>query len=347
MSAELGLRLSHRPGHLLDSVITISDPPEPMDANFQDRLSSTGTLNRLPIELVYEVLGSLDFQSITRFARVSIRGKNIVQSFPAYRHLMNHAPDALAALGQTRLLSLYSASHLLATLRSERCATCPEYGAYLFLLTCERCCWECLKSQPLRRVLTPSGAGRVFALTPKMVKQLPVQFSIPGIYKISREVKQRSFRLCSIPAAKKLAMSVHGSAESLTRVVTRKGPKRSTEYLQAVLSACTYVDQLTIPIRGYLGADRYFGMSFIPFPSLTAPDMIEHGLWCKGCEWTFDQYSRGRLPSRVIADMVPGKLDPDRILLGMARRARSRMGHVAHVQHCYGAQRLLAVRRLE
>lgn len=343
MSAELSSRLSHRPRELFYSMITISDPPKPMGASFQDHLSSIGILDRLPIELLFEALGELDFQSITRFARVSIRGRNMVRSFPAYRDLMNHASPALAALSQTKLIHLHSASDLRTALRTEGCATCPEYGVYLFLPTCERCCWECLRQNPMRRVISPTAAGRDFALSPKMVKQLPFMFSIPGTYRISRMPTQRSVKLCSMSAAKKLAMSIYGSTENLTQVVMCKNPKRSRDrYLQTVLSDRPCVDLLTVPDQGGIGTDRYFGMATIPFPSLTAPDVVEHGLWCKGCEWTYERYRFQQLSAQVVANMVPTDFDPDRILLGMARRARSRIGLLAHVRRCYGAQQLLA-----
>lgn len=97
-----------------------------------------------------------------------------------------------------------------------------------------------------------------------------------------------------------------------------------------------------IPDQGNAGVDRYFGMASIPFPSLTTPDIVEHGLWCKGCEWTYKQYKDRRLSAYVIANMVPTDCDPDRVLFGMVRRARSRIRLSAHIRYCYGAQQLLA-----
>lgn len=349
--ATLASCLSHRPRDLLDSMITISHPPKPMQANLQHRPSSLGILDRLPAELLHEVLINLDFQSITRFSRVSMRGKHILQCFPEYRDLMNHAPHALAALGQTKLIQLHSVSQLLTALRTERCATCPEFGVYLFLPTCDRCCWQCLRSNPSLRVISPTAAGRAFALSPKMVRQLPVMLSLPGTYGVARKSTQVAHKLVSVSAAKELAISIYGCAENLAQVVVRRTPNTQAaytdRYLQAVFSDATSSDSLMIPNQGGVGVDRYFGMASIPFPSLAIRDDVEHGLWCKGCESTYKQYKNGQLSAQVTANMVPADCNPDRVLFGMIRRARSRIGHLAHIRQCYGARQLLAEERLE
>lgn len=123
--------------------------PRNSEANLPNRASSLGILDRLPAELLDEVLGRLDFQSAIRFSRVSFQGRDMLCSLPVFRDVIKHAPHALAALSQTKLLHLHSASELYNALRSERCVLCPEYGAYLFLPACQRCCWHCLRSNPL------------------------------------------------------------------------------------------------------------------------------------------------------------------------------------------------------
>ncbi|KAI0114041.1 F-box domain-containing protein [Nemania sp. FL0031] len=351
--------LSHRPRALLYSMITISDPPEPMEATLQNRASSLGILDRLPAELLHEVLKSLDFQSAIRFSHVSNQGKNMLCSLPAYRDVIKYAPRTLAALGQTKLLHLHSTSELHNALRNERCATCPEYGVYLFLPTCERCCWQCLRSSPTRRVISQTAAAKIFALSPKMVQQLPIMFSIPGTYgiaykstQISYKSTQISYRLVSASAVKELVISTYGSPENAIEAIIRRTPIWQTIpymlYLmardpQAIFPHSTCLDDLMMLDQGNRRTDPYFGMALIPFPSLTTPDIVELGLWCKGCEWTYKQYRGRRLPAYIIANMVPAECDPDLVLLDMARRAYSRIRLSAHLRHCYGAQQLLVI----
>lgn len=333
-------------------MISIPDPPKSMKAEPQSCASSIGILDRLPVELLHETLASLDFQSLTRFSRVSVQGKNVLLCLPAYRYLMRHAPHALAALGQTGLLRLHAATELMTALRSERCATCCEYGVYLFLPTCERCCWQCLRSYATRRVITPTAAARIFALSPKKVQQLPAMLSIPGRYGIARWAHPVPRRLVSLIAAKELALSIYGSERNIREIVARRKPSKKTTYaardLQlAFVDSTTCPDSLMVPDQGNCGDDRYFGMATIPFPSLTTPDTADHGLWCKGCEWTYEQNKYRRVPAHVIANIAPVGCDPGHVLFELTRRARSRNGLLEHIRHCYGAQQLLAEGVLE
>lgn len=159
--------LSHRPHILLSAMITIPNPPASLDTEIDTQGSSLGELDILPTEVLFFVLQALDLKSISRVSRVSRRGTVIVKSLAAYRNLLDKAPEALAALSQTKLLGVHSVSQLHDTLRADRCATCSEYGTYLFLPTCERCCWECLCINPAWRVISPGQAARYFGLSKK------------------------------------------------------------------------------------------------------------------------------------------------------------------------------------
>ncbi|VTT55865.1 unnamed protein product [Fusarium fujikuroi] len=198
---------SHRPRHLLEAMITIPDAEKPKTPTLAERVSSLGILDRLPLEILYMLLGRLDIQSITSFVRVSFRGNSYIESLRAYRDLVTFAPQTLMALGKTGLLNLHSVTELHAALRQERCASCVEYGAFLFLPTCERCCWECLRHNPLLRVLPSKEAKRYFGLSERHIRQLPTISVIPSNYGISRTPSPRSCRLGNIPTDKFFGMA--------------------------------------------------------------------------------------------------------------------------------------------
>ena len=86
-----------------------------------------------------------------------------------------------------------------------------------------------------------------------------------------------------------------------------------------------------------------FGMASVAFPSLTRLG-IENGLWCRCCENTLRQYDSLRLPTNVLRETVPPNLDPELVLLGFERRARSKASFSNHVKRCYGAQQLLSMK---
>ncbi|KAI5458181.1 F-box domain-containing protein [Mariannaea sp. PMI_226] len=338
-------RFSQQLYHLLDAVITVSSPSKlsnVMDANKQR--SSIGALDKLPTEILYAVLNTLDLQSISRFSRVSSRGRLVTQSLRSYRTLLNLAPCTVEALSRTGLLSVHSAATLETALRADRCTCCPFYGAFLFLLTCERCCWYCLSYHPSLRAISSRAARRFFCLLPRHIKQLPVLRSIPGRYRISGKDVNTSYSLVSARMARDLGISIHGSKENLVNVFAARGENsRATNtgrYLQGVSIDVSNPDPLAIPSQGNTPPDDFFGLATIPFPSLSTPEVVDNGNWCKGCQHTHELYRWRWLDTTILEKIVPGQLDPQRVLLGLERRARSRSEFLAHVKSCYGAWKL-------
>ncbi|KAH9895546.1 F-box domain-containing protein [Xylariomycetidae sp. FL2044] len=350
----LALRLSHRPSYLLRGMITVDSPPRPQprpqhlsrDGRVRaDRVSSLGALDHLPPELLSILLGMLDSRSIACFARVSTRGNALVQSHRAYRDLVSVAPRVLVALGRVRLIGLHSVAELHAGLRMERCAYCAEYGAFLFLPTCERCCWECLRRVPSLRMISPKEAKRYFGLSDRHLRQLPTLYVIPGTYGISADAAPGQCRLVSVKAARALGLAVHGSVEKLAEAMARR--VKSTRllvtgrYLQAEPAGPEGQDSLMLPDQGNVPNDSFFGMASIPFPSLSNSGTIEEGLWCRGCQDVLRQYNSLRSRQDVLAAIVPPNLCSLRVLVGLERRARSKESFLDHVRHCYGAKQLV------
>ncbi|KAI1413531.1 F-box domain-containing protein [Hypoxylon sp. FL1857] len=338
-------RLSRRPRYLLGAMITITDPPKRPNSTLPERVSTLGTIDCLPPEIMSIILCMLDIQSIARFASVSFRGNAFVQSQRAYRDLVAFVPQVLLALGRTGLIHLHSVTKLHAALRMERCATCAEYGAFLFLPTGERCCWECLRYNPLLRVILPRQAKRYFALSERHLQCLPTLHPIPGNYDIFVKSPPEHCELVSVKAARDLGLKVHGSAEKLAQAMAKRCKSRRFiiigRYLQSRPPIYQGQDLLLQPSQGNIPPDDYFGMASIPFPSISKPGEIEDGLWCRGCEVTRHQYDSLRLPRDVLVAVVPLNCEPEQVLVGLERRARSKESFLNHIKHCYGARQLV------
>jgi hypothetical protein len=163
-------------------MISIFKPARLLEIQRNDDTSSAGSLDSLPLELLHSICASLDFQSLSRLSRTSLRGKAIVESLPAYRDLMKYAPYTLNALGKTGLISVHSPTMLHAALHSENCVSCGEYGAFLFLPTCERVCYECLQRNASFWVVSTRQARKYFNLTERQLKSEPYMRNIPGYY---------------------------------------------------------------------------------------------------------------------------------------------------------------------
>ncbi|KAF5004126.1 hypothetical protein FDECE_9340 [Fusarium decemcellulare] len=338
-------RASHRPRQLLEAMITISDAQTPAKSALADRVSSLGILNRLPPEVMFMVLGMLDIPSIANFARVSFRGNSCIQSLRAYQDLVTFAPQALVALGRVGLIRLHSVAELYAALRTERCSSCAEYGAFLFLLTCKRGCWECLRHNPSLRALPPKEAMRYFGLSKKQIKRLPTLFVLPANYDITRNPSPQDCRLVSVKAARELGLVVHGSAEQLAQAMARRCKSGrllvTGQFYQSEPAVSQSQDLLLMPSQGNIPPADFFGMASIPFPSLSASGRVENGLWCRGCEITRHRYDSVRLPRDVLAALVSTNCEAMRVLLGLERRARSRESFLEHAKQCYGIQQLV------
>ena len=108
----------------------------PSDFKAHPQSSCRLPLDVLPVELQFFILELLDFRSLSRLARSCHRAMAVVQSFPAYRSVMEHGSMALLALSRMDLLSVHSAATLYKALRSMDCSclqsicTLP-FSAYL------------------------------------------------------------------------------------------------------------------------------------------------------------------------------------------------------------------------
>jgi len=179
------------------------------------RPSSLGVLDRLPAELIEMVLDQLDVHSISKFARLSFRGYEFARAHTKYQTLVRLVPQTLLALGRhgngPQLLQMHSVAKLDAVLRSERCATCPYFGSYIFLPTCERCCWNCLVHNPAFYMVTVRDAQEYFGLAAFQARKLPVVYG-PYHYNHHGQLLCRRERYVSAQSAREMGIWVRRAA---------------------------------------------------------------------------------------------------------------------------------------
>ncbi|KAJ3570281.1 hypothetical protein NPX13_g5777 [Xylaria arbuscula] len=348
-SQELISRLICRGELNLHGMIRNIPPAKPSHIRRESLQSSLGLLDRLPAELLLLTLDLLDFQSLSRLSRVSLRGKVVVESLPAFREMMQHAPQTLAALGLTRLLKYHSSSLLRQTLRSAECVSCFGFAGFLFLPTCERVCFECLHENRALWMMTRAEAKKCFHLTEKQLKTIPTLYSIPGTYNVKFLIsRRRVVRLVSVKQVKQLAITIHGSIEtspelnpaSRPTTMTHKQYWRFKRFIEAPLEppGC---DMSRLPDKANDVGDEYCGMGSIRFAFLT-DGRADHGVVCKGCVRAQEDYQHKSMPAHVVAELVSPGTHPSRPLSALGVRLRSRDEFVDHVKHCYGVSRFLA-----
>ena len=139
--------LGHRPRYIINSVITepnLSSKPSFVNIERNPRVDSN-TFTKLPLELLHTIFSMLDLKTLANLCLVSLACKIAVESSPAYQRLVVNIGHIFGVLSQARVLGLHSLQRLDSTLKSDRCVTCGHYGAFLFILSCERCCIACLQ----------------------------------------------------------------------------------------------------------------------------------------------------------------------------------------------------------
>ncbi|KAF1952920.1 F-box domain-containing protein [Byssothecium circinans] len=337
---EIFLSLAHRPRYIIDGVISVDESTKLVFTTIQRECRSPlGKLDNLPLEVLHESFRYLDLQSLLRLSCVSLRGKAVVESLPVYRDLAKSAGHTFEILNRARILSLHSVTTLHAALHSERCISCCAYGAFLLLLSAERCCFLCLVVNQSLWMISLPLAQECFGLTKQQLKALPIMWSIPGKYCVPRsKSRQRSIRLTGVKAAKELALKVHGSLEALAM----KYPLNPldlppfkidmlTWYRQAPLCPLSQ-DPHTINDVGVRPDDGFCGMGAIPFPSLLNGG-TEQGLWCQGCELTYEEYAIEGMDLTTLSRLVPQGCHAKHFLLRMQYRAWSKADFLQHAKH--------------
>lgn len=95
----------------------------------------------------------------------------------------------------------------------------------------------------------------------------------------------------SVGSAKRLAITIHGSAESITRALSARRTKVRSEkefyrfkHLQDAPLEPLGQNPSLLSSKANAVDDAYCGMASIYFPSLLPDRRVEHGLWCRGCD---------------------------------------------------------------
>jgi hypothetical protein len=280
-------------------------------SDLTDRPSSMGQLDRLPSEIISMIISLLDIQAVARLSHVSFQGNLVVRAHPQYRDLKKFVPDVLAVLISLGIPEAHSVGKLHAALRSDRCAACPEFGPFLFLLTAERGCLECLQLAPAFRSAFPEKAKKKFGLSDAHLQQLAT-LRVPPRRRWQLPIAMaKGCRLVSTRAARELA-----TASGL-------GPLPPAK----------------------LDGDRYYGMASIRFPSVSAAGVVEEGLWCYGCRFLCAEYMIEKESNyrQMLEGLAGGYYAPGstrRSVLGLESLARPRALFLEHAYECHGTWQL-------
>jgi hypothetical protein len=143
---------------------------------------SVSYLDKLPLEIITEILLTLDLPTLTVFRRVNHRAMSLVDSMHQLKMMLKHCPNVLRAIISINA-RFFDCRTLYETLLTNKCATCDHFGGYLYLITCKRVCYSCFTSNLNYFPVSSRYAAKQTGLTIKELKRrLPHVSSLPGRY---------------------------------------------------------------------------------------------------------------------------------------------------------------------
>lgn len=147
-------------------------------------LSLLGSLNRLPIEILIEILPTLDLPSLISFRNTNMRARNIVDSIAMFRRVVSF-PRLIGAVLQLRC-KFFDLNTLYTCINNSTCSFCGQFGDMLYLITCERWCFDCWQSRETAALTVPREASLEPLMTDIEAREkfghIPHVFLSPGTY---------------------------------------------------------------------------------------------------------------------------------------------------------------------
>ncbi|KDR80367.1 hypothetical protein GALMADRAFT_117099 [Galerina marginata CBS 339.88] len=256
---------SYNPRDIQESVLTIAldDAPPDVGSYGNNTRPSPGTitvggLDALPNEVFEEVLRYADLRSVCILRSVTRHVRRIIDASSPYKHITRHAPGLITAFRRTRVASHFSVDQVFRVLCTPSCHVCGEFGSFLWIPECIRCCFLCLREAPELMPMTEVDAKAAFGLTKTGLAKVPVMVTLPGNYTVSGTTVKKRRHLVSREKARQVAIVVHEAFDS-------KGRLNIT------------VDHIT----------RFMSMVVLPYfdPSSQATHV---GLACRGCQFALE-----------------------------------------------------------
>jgi hypothetical protein len=348
---DIFLHLACRPRQFVEGAVSIDKSTKPLFTTIQRECqSSLGELDQLPLEILRELCIYLDLRSLCCLSYVSVRGNAVVESLQMYRTILKHAGYIFEILKQGKTLQYYPLVTLYNLLHSDKCSFCNAYGTFLRLISPQRGCLICITDNQANWMTSLPLAKDCFGLTTQQLNRLPIMWSIPGKYHLSRRTSRlRSIRLTSVQYAKELALKVHGSMNKLVEnhplnhYAARPFKLNIlNHYREAPLHPLPH-DPMAASGDRNAYMDHFGGMGVIPFPSVLRGG-IEDGLWCRGCQLTFESFVIEGMDDKTLSRIVPQGYDKYHYLFLMQYRAWSKEEFLQHGRQCHSADAVISKR---
>ena len=186
--------------------------------------------SQLPFELIHQIFFELDVPSLGQVRRVNRATRHLVESFPAYQLLREHASDTLRVMDATQCASFFSIRWLFSEFCQPWCHVCGKFGPYLYLPTLSSLCFQCCLFSPDHQIAPIPHVMFHFGISRNQIRSLPV------IHNISREripgEETRQHQFVDVVQARELGLRKHGSPQRMKQLVMERVRAVEDDYHQ-------------------------------------------------------------------------------------------------------------------
>jgi hypothetical protein len=317
-------------------------------------LAGPGTLSALPLELLFQIIGSLDLDSAESFGQTSRLARFLLQQHPSYKPLMHIITLLRVFYHNIGAKGWESLDDLANEMHHPYCRACGHQGTLLFLPLAERVCYNCSTHSPTYWCMAVPNAMAAFCMSEAQVRQLPIlkirekhltQAPFPAIRTVERQ------DLVPAKSAFLAALKIWGNRKTMCRYARSNDPDAYTNpcaediWLGSAyrflrnLQIQTPDDPTQLPGLTLFMRPEYNRITTVPFPWIPrGKTEIERRFMCRGCEWLTKQpdVSRTLLEYSGINPDLPKKRLV-KILSGRRDTAYSWKELMLHVRGCAGA----------
>lgn len=233
----------------------------PSIATSLQRASSVGlgSLDQLPLELLFDTLCRLDNYSLFKFRQLNLRSRQMVDSLSQYHRIVSHGLNLFCALLRTQIAIDITLLDFYEALCTKACTLCGEFGGFISILAWKRCCFRCLQESSETQVRTLASVRKWLRVTKTELGQLRSFKSLPGIYSMGESVQNAHIALVSLHQA-----SFTCKRESLALQQVQPGRSDRNQKFNFMGScALPYYDKQT--------------------------GRVEHGISCAGCQLAIEK----------------------------------------------------------
>ncbi|KAK4498936.1 hypothetical protein PRZ48_009446 [Zasmidium cellare] len=189
-----------------------------------------GGLDKLPYELIADILAQLDLRSLFDFRRVSQRAMQAVDGMPDFKQIAKHHLTIVRALLAVEAGTHLSCVNVLEALKSPNCIHCGDFAGYIYALNCSRVCFLCFTERQEYLPLTALWVYRMFGVDLSHLSSTPRLKCLPGRYSQSDKPGPRRLVLYDAQSAKQMGLALHGSQAAMTKFAIDAAWQESKQY---------------------------------------------------------------------------------------------------------------------